>query len=70
MNKKEEIALHGEKALKKIMEAFEKMKPDPEAEETELITSAAEAFEFKDYKMIRMEITFKGYDPKEIMFSK
>ena len=70
LNKKEDIALHGKKALEKIMKAFETMKPDPEAEETELITRAAEAFEFKDYKMIRLEITFKGYDPKEIMFSK
>lgn len=69
-NKKEEKALHGKKALEKIMEALEVMKPDPEAEETELITSAAEAFEFKDYKMITLEITFKGYDPKEIKFSK
>jgi outer membrane murein-binding lipoprotein Lpp len=69
-NKKEDVALHGKKALDKIMEAFETMKPDPEAEETELITGAAEAFEFKDYKMIQLEITFKGYDPKEIKFSK
>lgn len=69
-NQKEEIALHGKKALKKIMEAFEKMEPDPEAEETELIKKAAEAFGFKEYKMIRLEVKFKGYDSKEIMFSK
>lgn len=69
-NKKEDIALHGEKALKKIMEAFEKMEPDPEAEETELIKKVAEAFGFKEYKMIRVEVKFKGYDSKEIMFSK
>ncbi|WP_339249290.1 YusW family protein [Sporosarcina sp. FSL W8-0480] len=69
-NKKDEISLHGEKALKKIMAAFEKLEPDPEADETELITKTAEAFDFKDYKMIRLEVTFKGYDPKEIMFSK
>ncbi|HEX5563473.1 MAG TPA: YusW family protein, partial [Sporosarcina sp.] len=65
-----EVALHGKKALKKITQAFEKMEPDPEAEETELIKKVAEAFGFKDYKMIRVEITFKGYDSKEIMFSK
>ncbi|MCM3638107.1 YusW family protein [Sporosarcina luteola] len=69
-NKKEEVALHGKKALKKIMEAFEKMQPDPESEETEMIKSAAEAFGFKEYKMIRLEVKFKGYDSKEIMFSK
>ncbi|MFS0688346.1 YusW family protein [Sporosarcina sp. 179-K 8C2 HS] len=69
-NKKEDVALHGKKALKKITEAFEKMQPDPEAEETELINSAAEAFGFKEYKMIRLEVKFKGYDSKEIMFSK
>lgn len=69
-NKKQEVALHGKKALQKITEAFDKMEPDPEAEETELIKSAAEAFGFKDYQMIRLEITFKGYDSKEIMFSK
>lgn len=70
LNKKDEVSLHGEKALKKIMAAFEKLDPDPEAEETELITKTAEAFDFKDYKMIRLEVTFKGYDAKEIMFSK
>lgn len=70
LNKKQEVALHGEKALEKIMNAFDKMEPDPEAEETELIKSVAEAFGFKDYQMIRLEITFKGYDSKEIMFSK
>lgn len=70
LNKKQEVALHGKKALKKITQAFEKMEPDPEAEETELIKKVAEAFGFKDYKMIRVEITFKGYDSKEIMFSK
>src|SRR3954465_11416709 len=52
-NNKEDITLHGKKALDKIIEAFETMNPDPEAEETELITTAAEAFEFKDYKMIQ-----------------
>lgn len=70
LNKKQEVALHGKKALEKIMDTFDKMEPDPEAEETELIKSAAEAFGFKDYQMIRLEITFKGYDSKEIMFSK
>ncbi|WP_432359954.1 YusW family protein [Sporosarcina sp. UB5] len=69
-NKKEDVALHGKKALEKIMEAFEKMNPDPEAEETELIKSAAEAFGFKEYQMIKLEVTFKGFDSKEIMFSK
>lgn len=67
---KQEVGLHGKKALKKITEAFDKMEPDPEAEETELIKKAAEAFGFQDYKTIRLQITFKGYDPKEIMFSK
>ncbi|MCG7342608.1 hypothetical protein MHZ92_00600 [Sporosarcina sp. ACRSL] len=70
LNKKQGIALHGKKALEKIREAFDKMAPDPEADETELIKSTAEAFEVKDYKMMRLEITFKGHDPKEIMFSK
>lgn len=70
LNKKQEVALHGKKALEKITEAFDKMEPDPEAEETELIKKAAEAFGFKDYDMIRVEVTFKGYDSKEIMFSK
>lgn len=69
-NKKENVTLHGKKALEKIEEAFEKMSPDPEAEETELIKKTAEAFGFKDYHMIRVEITFKGHDSKEIMFSK
>lgn len=69
-NNKQEIALHGEKALQKILEAFDKMELDPEAEETELIKSVAQAFGFQDYQMIRVEITFKGYDSKEIMFSK
>lgn len=69
-NNKQGVNLHGEKALKKITEAFEKLSPDPEAEETELIKKTAEAFEFKDYQMIRLEVTFKGYDSKEIMFSK
>jgi len=69
-NAKEDITLHGEKALKKLNEAFEKMEPDPEAEETELIKKVAEAFGFKEYKMIRVEVKFKGYDSKEIMFSK
>lgn len=69
-NKKQEVTLHGEKALKKITEAFDKIEPDPEAEETELIKKVAEAFGYKDYQMIRVEITYKGYDSKEIMFSK
>ncbi|MDW0115974.1 YusW family protein [Sporosarcina thermotolerans] len=70
LNKKDDVTLHGKKALKKIMEAFEKLDPNPEADETELITKTAEAFGFKDYKMIRLEVTFKGHDSKEIMFSK
>ncbi|MDN4607864.1 YusW family protein [Sporosarcina highlanderae] len=69
-NKKDEVNLHGEKALKKIIEAFEKLDPDPEADEVELIKKTAEAFDFKDFQMIRLEVIFKGYDSKEIMFSK
>lgn len=69
-HKKDEVNLHGKKALDKINEALEKMKPTPETEETELIKQVAEAFEFSDYKMIKVEITFKGHDSKEIMFSK
>ncbi|MDW0112017.1 YusW family protein [Sporosarcina saromensis] len=69
-HKKDEVHLHGKKALDKINDALEKMKPTPETEETELIKQVAEAFEFSDYKMIKIEITFKGHDSKEIMFSK
>lgn len=69
-HKKDEVNLHGKKALDKINEALEKMKPTPETEETELIKQVAETFEFSDYKMIKIEITFKGHDSKEIMFSK
>ncbi|MFC5602277.1 YusW family protein [Sporosarcina koreensis] len=70
LNKKQEVALHGKKALEKITKAFDKMDLDPEAEETELVKKVAEGFGIKDYKMIRLEITFKGHDSKEIMFSK
>lgn len=69
-HKEDDVHLHGDKALTKLKDAFDKMSLDPEIEETDLIKNTAEAFEFKDFKMIKIEITFKGHDSKEIMMSK
>ncbi|MBD7985987.1 hypothetical protein H9649_15555 [Sporosarcina sp. Sa2YVA2] len=69
-HKKDEVHLHGEKAMSKLMDILEKMDIDSETEETELIKKTADAFGFNDFKQIKIEITFKGYDGKEIMMSK
>lgn len=69
-HKKDEVYLHGEKAMSKLMDILDKMEIDSETEETELIKKTADAFEFNDFKQIKIEITFKGYDGKEIMMTK
>lgn len=69
-HKKDEVHFHGDKALEKLTEILDKAAPNPDMEETELLKSVAEACEFTDFKQIKIEITFKGHDSKEITMSK
>lgn len=69
-HKKDEVNLHGEKAIAKLEEILDQINADPEMEETELIKKTADALGFTDFKTVKIEITFKGYDGKEIMMSK
>lgn len=70
VNKIDNVYLHGEKAVNKLMEVFSNHEMNPDMDETELIKRISEAFEIHDFKMIRLQITFKGYDSKEIMMTK
>lgn len=69
-NKEEEIFLHGNKAMKKIEELFTNWEIDPEMREEDLVKAAADAVEMKEYKVLKLTIEFKGYNPKKITFSK
>ncbi|WOV86319.1 YusW family protein [Sporosarcina oncorhynchi] len=70
LHKKDEVQLHGKKALTKISGILEEMDIDPETDETTLIKKTADAFEFSDFKTIKIDITFKGHDGKKISMSK
>lgn len=70
LHKKDEVQLHGKKALTKISEVLAEMDIDSETDETSLVKKTADALEFTDFKTIKIDITFKGHDGKKISLSK
>lgn len=70
LHKKDEVQLHGKKALTKISEVLAEMDIDSETDETSLVKKTAVALEFTDFKTIKIDITFKGHDGKKISLSK
>ena len=70
LHKKDEVQLHGKKALTKISEVLAEMDIDSETDETSLVKKTAVALEFTDFKKIKIDITFKGHDGKKISLSK
>ena len=70
LHKKDEVQLHGKKALTKISEVLAEMDIDSETDETSLVKKTADAMEFTDFKTIKIDITFKGHDGKKISLSK
>ncbi|MEK5037625.1 YusW family protein [Sporosarcina sp. FSL K6-3457] len=69
-NKMEDAYLHGDQAMDKLDGIFQEMELDPDTDDEDLIKQTAEAFEVLDYKTLKLKVTFKGHDTKELMMTK
>lgn len=69
-NKISDVYLHGDKAMEKLDEIFKELELDSEMDDEDMIKEAAKAFEVLDYKTMKLNVTFKGHDTKELMMSK
>lgn len=64
------VYLHGNDAMKKLEEIFGELDIDPEMEDTDLLKAVSEAFGVKDYTRLKVQVTFRGYETKELMLMK
>ena len=69
-NKIDDFYLHGNAAMEKLDKIFEKLELDPEMDDEDMIKKAAEAFEVNDYKSLKLDVKFKGYDTKKLRMTK
>ena len=69
-NKMEDAYLHGDQAMEKLDGIFQEMELDSDTDDEDLIKQTAEAFGVMDYKTLKLTVTFKGHDAKELMMSK
>lgn len=64
------VFLHGDKAMEKLDQIFTDLELDPEMDDEDMIKEASKAFEVMDYKSLKLEVTFKGHDTKQLMMKK
>lgn len=69
-NKINDIYLHGNKAMEKLDEIFNELELNPEMDDEDIIKETSKAFEVIDYRTMKLKVTFKGHDTKELMMSK
>ena len=69
-NKIDGYYLHGNAAMEKLDKIFEELALDPEMEDTDMIKIASEAFEINDYKSLKLDVKFKGFDTKKLRMTK
>lgn len=62
--------LHGDPALEKLDPIFKELALNPDMDDEDMIKEAAKAFEVNDYKVMKLTVTFKGHDTKELMMMK
>ncbi|AOV08146.1 YusW family protein [Sporosarcina ureilytica] len=69
-NKIANVYLHGDKAMEKLDQIFKELELDAEMDDEDMIKETAKAFEVMDYKSLKLKVTFKGRDTKELMMTK
>ena len=69
-NKIDDFYLHGNAAMEKLDKIFEKLELDPKMDDEDMIKKASEAFEVNDYKSLKLDVKFKGYDTKKLRMTK
>lgn len=69
-NKIDAVFLHGDKAMEKLDEIFKALELDSEMDDEDIIKETAKAFEVLDYRSLKLKVTFKGRDTKELMMTK
>lgn len=69
-NKIDAVFLHGNEAMEKLDEIFKELELDAEMDDEDMIKETAKAFEVMGYRSLKLKVTFKGYDTKELMMTK
>jgi uncharacterized alpha/beta hydrolase family protein len=69
-NKIDDFYLHGNAAMEKLDKIFEELELDPEMDDEDMIKKASEAFEINDYKSLKLDVKFKGFDTKKLKMTK
>ncbi|MDS9470735.1 YusW family protein [Sporosarcina pasteurii] len=69
-SKIDNVYLHGDKAMEKLDKIFKELELDAEMDDEDMIKETAKAFEVMDYKSLKLKVTFKGRDTKELMMTK
>lgn len=65
-----DVYLHGDKAMEKLDGIFKELALDADMDDEDMIKETSKAFEVLDYKSMKLKVTFKGHDTKELMMSK
>lgn len=69
-NKIDGIFLHGNDAYEKLEEIFGEWEIDAEMDDTDLLKVVSEAFGVQEYTSLKVQVTFRGYEMKELMLMK
>lgn len=64
------IYLHGNEAYDKLAEIFGDMDIDAETDDYDLLKAISEAFEVEEYTSLKLQVTFRGFETKELMLMK
>jgi hypothetical protein len=56
--------------MEKLDKIFEELELDPEMDDEDMIKKASEAFEINDYKSLKLDVKFKGFDTKKLRMTK
>lgn len=69
-SKIENVYLHGDEAMDQLDPIFKELDLNPEMDDEDMIKKTSKAFEVIDYQTMKLKVTFKGHDTKELMMSK
>lgn len=64
------VYLHGNDANKKLAEIYGDMDIDAETDDYDLLKAVAQAFGVEEYTSMKLQVTFRGFETKELMLMK
>ncbi len=69
-SKIDDVYLHGDEAMDKLDPIFKELDLNADMDDEDMVKETSKAFEVIDYQTMKLTVTFKGHDTKELMMSK